>query len=73
MEKDSGDRFIPTKLGLALYEAYDNMGYQLMKPYLRAQMEADMNRIARGELRKEEAIRSCLCDMKGTGFIMKLE
>lgn len=37
-----------------------------MKPHLRAQMEADMNRIARGELSKEDALRSCLEDMRGT-------
>jgi len=37
--KDAQNRFKPTKLGLALVEAYDSMGYQLTKPYLRAAME----------------------------------
>ena len=37
--KDGQNRFKPTKLGLALYEAYNNMGYQLTKPHLRASME----------------------------------
>ena len=37
--KDGQNRFKPTLLGLALYEAYNNMGYQLTKPHLRAAME----------------------------------
>ena len=37
--KDGQNRFKPTQLGLALYEAYNNMGYELTKPHLRAAME----------------------------------
>ena len=62
--KDASERFIPSKLGLALYEGYEEMGYSLMKPYLRAEMEKDMMRIARGELDKETAISQCLSVMK---------
>lgn len=57
-------RFVPTKLGLALIEAYNDMGYQLNKPFLRAAMEADCQKIAKGELRKEDVIRNCLEQMK---------
>lgn len=62
--KDDQNRFIPTKLGIALIEAYNSMGYQLNKPFLRAQMEADCQKIARGECRKEDVIRNCLEQMK---------
>ena len=37
--KSTDNRFTPTQLGLALIEAYNSMGYQLNKPYLRASME----------------------------------
>ena len=33
--------------GLGLVEGYNRMGYQLNKPYLRASMEADCQKIAR--------------------------
>jgi DNA topoisomerase III len=62
--KDPQNRFIPTKLGLALVEAYNSMGYQLTKPNLRAAMEADCHKIARGELTKEHVIRGCITKMR---------
>ena len=34
------------------------------KPFLRAAMEADCQRIARGELNKEEVVRRCLLEMR---------
>lgn len=64
VEKDAGGRFLPTRLGLALHEGYENMGYKLMKPFLRAQMEQDVAKIARGEMSKAEAVKSCLDAMK---------
>lgn len=51
--KDNNNRFTPTLVGLALVEAYNTMGYQLNKPSLRAAMEIDMQKIARGERTKE--------------------
>ena len=45
---------VPTRLGLSLVEVYAKMGIELYKPYLRAQMEADMKSIAEGEKTKEE-------------------
>jgi DNA topoisomerase-3 len=62
---DNRSQFSPTKLGLALYEGYEDMGYKLMKPYLRCDMERDVGRIARGELSKDVAIKACLDSMKG--------
>jgi DNA topoisomerase-3 len=58
--KDEQNRFAATKLGLALVEGYNNMGYQLNKPHLRAAMELDCQRVARGELAKEVAVRKCM-------------
>merc|ERR1712185_117094 len=46
-------RFRPTELGRALCEAYNEMGYQLNKPHLRAQVEADCKRIASGQLARD--------------------
>ncbi len=39
---------MPTPLGQTLVEVYANIGVELYKPYLRAQMEADMKAIAEG-------------------------
>lgn len=62
--KDPDGRFIPTALGLALVDAYNSMGFQLNKPHLRASMEADCQRVARGELPRIEAVQNCLRQMK---------
>ena len=62
--KDGGGRFRPTLLGLALYEAYDILGYSLTKPFLRANMESDCSRIARGEVDKNEVIKRHIKDMR---------
>lgn len=62
--KDDNNGFIPTKLGLALVEGYNSMGYQLTKPYLRASLERDCHKVARGELRKEDVIAACLQQMR---------
>ena len=62
--KDASNRFTPTPLGLALVEGYKSMGLALDKHYLRAAMERDCQKIARGELRKEVVIHECLAEMK---------
>ncbi len=46
--KKQGISLVPTRLGLSLVEVYAKMGIDLYKPYLRAQMEADMKQIADG-------------------------
>ena len=38
--------FVPTHVGVSLVEAYEHLGIELYKPYLRAQMENDMKLIA---------------------------
>jgi len=62
-EKDHNQRFHPTKLGIALVEGYNSMGYQLNKPDLRREMEAECSAIAAGRKTKEEVIVPILAKM----------
>lgn len=62
--KNAESRFEPTDLGVALVEGYNNMGYQLNKPYLRAAMEKDCQKIAKGEMLRGDMVNSCLLQMK---------
>ncbi len=62
--KDPNNCFTPTPLGLALVEGYNAMGYQLNKPYLRASIEADCQKVAKGLMSKQQAIEQCLTLMK---------
>ncbi|KAH7404160.1 hypothetical protein KP509_15G013100 [Ceratopteris richardii] len=62
--KDVNTRFSPTKLGEALVMAYDMMGYELWKPYLRAMMERDMKAVSDGTKTKAEVLESSLRQMK---------
>jgi DNA topoisomerase-3 len=59
-QKANGNQFKPTSLGVSLVEAYQEMGYDLAKPRLRAKMEDAMSKIARGELTKEHVINSTM-------------
>ncbi|XP_028115601.1 DNA topoisomerase 3-alpha-like [Camellia sinensis] len=62
--KDFNTRFSPTNLGEALVMGYDDMGYELWKPYLRAMMENDMKAVSIGTKRKAEVLSTCLEQMK---------
>lgn len=62
--KDANMRFSPTNLGEALVMGYDEMGYELWKPYLRSMMEADMKSVSMGTKSKSEVLESCLQQMK---------
>ncbi|XP_006875592.1 PREDICTED: DNA topoisomerase 3-alpha [Chrysochloris asiatica] len=42
-------RFLPGHLGMGLVEGYDSMGYQMSKPDLRAELEADLKLICEGK------------------------
>jgi DNA topoisomerase-3 len=48
--------FLPAQLGLGLVNGYDAMGFQMSKPYLRAELEADLRCICNGEKRKEDVL-----------------
>ncbi|KAL6011781.1 DNA topoisomerase 3-alpha [Asimina triloba] len=50
--------------GEALVMGYDDMGYELWKPYLRAMMECDMKAVSLGQKRKSEVLETCLQQMK---------
>lgn len=54
--------FIPTVLGVALVEGYDNLGLDvsLSKPHLRKQMEVDMKAICEGRKAKTDVVNSSL-------------
>lgn len=36
--------FVPGELGIGLVEGYDNMGFEMSKPHLRAELEADLKK-----------------------------
>src|SRR5690606_8382517 len=57
-------RFEPKPLGIGLCNGYDNMGLNLAKPYLRANMEKDIYLICQDLKTKEEFIVSCIGEMK---------
>ncbi|VVC35662.1 Hypothetical protein CINCED_3A013138 [Cinara cedri] len=40
--------FVPGELGIGLVEGYDNMGFEMSKPHLRAELEADLKKICEG-------------------------
>ena len=40
------------------------MGLKLNKPYLRAAMEADCQKIMRGEVQRDDVVMACLNEMK---------
>ena len=61
--KDANQRFHPTKLGIALVEGYNSMGYQLNKPDLRREMEAECTRVANGHKSKESVLGPALAKM----------
>lgn len=44
----NGCHFVPGELGMGLVEGYDNMGYPMSKPHLRAELETDLKRICEG-------------------------
>ncbi|KAG6394760.1 hypothetical protein SASPL_145350 [Salvia splendens] len=70
--KDSSMRFSPTKLGEALVMGYDEMGHELWKPRLRAEMESDMTAVSEGRKRKDEVLQTCLQRMKACFLDVRL-
>ena len=57
------NHFLPTQIGVYLIEAYKAIGVELYKPYLRAQMEKDLNTIATGDKTKDQVVFSSLSEM----------
>ncbi|TKA30975.1 hypothetical protein B0A50_01943 [Salinomyces thailandicus] len=54
--------FVPTTLGVALVEGYENMGFEtsLTKPFLRKEMEQNMLLICQGQKTKAEMVHETL-------------
>ncbi|GFR86227.1 DNA topoisomerase [Elysia marginata] len=50
-------RFVPGQLGMGLVEGYDSMGYEMSKPHLRSQLEADLKLICEGRKAKNDVLR----------------
>ncbi|XP_005402336.1 PREDICTED: DNA topoisomerase 3-alpha isoform X2 [Chinchilla lanigera] len=53
----SDKRFLPGHLGMGLVEGYDSMGYEMSKPDLRAELEADLKLICEGKKDKAVVLR----------------
>ncbi|KAM4844359.1 DNA topoisomerase 3-alpha isoform 2-T2 [Thomomys bottae] len=53
----SDKRFLPGHLGMGLVEGYDSMGYEMSKPDLRAELEADLKLICEGKKNKLVVLR----------------
>uniref|UniRef100_A0A158R560 DNA topoisomerase n=1 Tax=Syphacia muris TaxID=451379 RepID=A0A158R560_9BILA len=51
------NRFLPGYLGLALVDGYDNMGFAMSKPHLRANLESQLKQICRGEKSRVEVLK----------------
>ena len=56
--KTRDSRFIPTRLGAALVEAFDMLGldFSLTQPKIRAKLEKDLTRVCAGTLTKDQVI-----------------
>ncbi|NXV02190.1 TOP3A topoisomerase, partial [Cettia cetti] len=50
-------RFLPGQLGMGLVEGYDSMGYEMSKPDLRAELEADLKLICEGKKDKSVVLQ----------------
>lgn len=48
---------VPGQLGMGLVEGYDSMGFEMSKPNLRAELEADLRLICDGRKSKGEVLR----------------
>lgn len=48
--------FLPGQLGMGLVEGYDLMGFELSKPRLRSELEADLKRICEGTRNKDDVL-----------------
>uniref|UniRef100_A0A674ELQ5 DNA topoisomerase n=1 Tax=Salmo trutta TaxID=8032 RepID=A0A674ELQ5_SALTR len=50
-------RFLPGELGMGLVEGYNSMGYEMSKPDLRAELEADLKLVSEGRKDKQSVLR----------------
>uniref|UniRef100_A0A7N6AE04 DNA topoisomerase n=1 Tax=Anabas testudineus TaxID=64144 RepID=A0A7N6AE04_ANATE len=50
-------RFLPGELGMGLVEGYNSMGYEMSKPNLRAELEADLKQVSEGRKDKQSVLQ----------------
>ncbi|XP_037545396.1 DNA topoisomerase 3-alpha [Nematolebias whitei] len=50
-------RFVPGELGMGLVEGYNSMGYEMSKPNLRAELEADLKLVSEGKKDKQSVLQ----------------
>ncbi|KAM7372316.1 hypothetical protein PAMP_009493 [Pampus punctatissimus] len=50
-------RFLPGELGMGLVEGYNSMGYEMSKPNLRAELEADLKQVSEGRKDKRSVLQ----------------
>ncbi|XP_029294340.1 DNA topoisomerase 3-alpha isoform X1 [Cottoperca gobio] len=51
-------RFLPGELGMGLVEGYNSMGYEMSKPNLRAELEADLKLVSEGRKDKRSVLQN---------------
>ncbi|XP_054464313.1 LOW QUALITY PROTEIN: DNA topoisomerase 3-alpha [Anoplopoma fimbria] len=51
-------RFLPGELGMGLVEGYNSMGYEMSKPNLRAELEADLKLVSEGRKDKQSVLQN---------------
>ncbi|CAL8310103.1 unnamed protein product [Arctogadus glacialis] len=51
-------RFLPGELGMGLVEGYNSMGYEMSKPNLRSELEADLKLVSEGRKDKTSVLRN---------------
>lgn len=56
--------FVPGELGIGLVEGYDNMGFNMSKPHLRAELEADLKKICEGTKSPSVVLREQIAKYK---------
>ncbi|XP_071403367.1 DNA topoisomerase 3-alpha [Centroberyx affinis] len=61
-------RFLPGELGMGLVEGYNSMGYEMSKPNLRAELEADLKLVSEGRKDKRNVLQHHILKYK-TVFI----
>nr|XP_061805264.1 DNA topoisomerase 3-alpha-like [Nerophis lumbriciformis] len=50
-------RFLPGELGMGLVEGYNAMGFEMSKPHLRAELEADLKLVSEGRKDKHSVLQ----------------
>ncbi|KAM9980995.1 hypothetical protein ACTFIY_003302 [Dictyostelium cf. discoideum] len=60
VKKNESNQFVPSNLGVSLVASYELMGFEFSKPNLRAAIEADVDKISRGQKTKQEVLLSTI-------------